>query len=105
MIVTKHNKNTYRKKFEGRKAVDMERFITQYWNSVAAQDEEEIKQYFHEDAVVRWHNTNEQFTVAEFLRANCDYSGSWSGKVERIELIGNSVILLPMFGLKTCLFM
>lgn len=72
--------------------MDTERFITQYWNSVVTQDEEELKQYFHEDAGVRWHNTNEQFTVAEFLRANCDYPGSWRGKVERIELIGNSVI-------------
>lgn len=72
--------------------MDIERFIIQYWNSVVTQDEEEIKKYFHEDASVRWHNTNEQFTVVEFLRANCDYPGRWSGKVERMELIGSSVI-------------
>jgi len=52
----------------------------------------ELKNYFHEDACIRWHNTNEQFNVSEFLRANCDYPGNWYGEVERIEQTGNTVI-------------
>ena len=29
--------------------------------------------YFCEDARIRWHCTNEEFTVGEYIRANCDY--------------------------------
>lgn len=72
--------------------MNIDKFVTQYWNHVAAQDEEELRKYFHEDACVRWHGTNEQFNVEEFLRANCDYPGSWHGKVERIEHYGNIII-------------
>lgn len=32
---------------------------------------------------MNWHNTNEHFTVEEFIRANCAYPGEWDGKVEQ----------------------
>ncbi|WP_331526359.1 nuclear transport factor 2 family protein [Kineothrix sp. MB12-C1] len=70
----------------------MEKLIKQYWNCIVRQDKEELRKYFHEDACIRWHNTNEQFNVEEFIRANCEYPGSWDGAVERIEQIGNTVI-------------
>jgi len=70
----------------------MEQFIKEYWKCVASQNEEELKRYFHEDAIIRWHNTNEQFNVTEFLRANCDYPGNWKGKIERIEQSENNYI-------------
>jgi hypothetical protein len=72
--------------------VDIERYIKQYWNCIASQDEERLRGYFHEDACVQWHNTNEQFNVEEFMRANCDYPGNWDGEVERMEQIGRIVI-------------
>lgn len=72
--------------------MSINQFVIQYWNHIAAQNEEELKKYFHDNACIRWHNTNEQFTVSEFLRANCDYPGSWNGEVERIEQIGNIII-------------
>lgn len=72
--------------------MDINQFATQYWKHIAKQDEKELEKYFHEDAFVRWHNTNEQFRVKEFLRANCEYPGSWCGEVERVEQIGNVVI-------------
>ena len=57
-----------------------------------SQNEMVLKKFFHEDACIRWHNTNEQFNVTEFLRANCEYPGDWSGEVERIEKARNTVI-------------
>lgn len=72
--------------------MEIKRFIERYWDCVAAQDEEELIKYFDKDACIRWHNTNEQFNVAEFMRANCDYPGSWNGEVERIEQFGNTLI-------------
>ncbi|WP_411676896.1 nuclear transport factor 2 family protein [Caproicibacter sp.] len=65
--------------------MDYKKFIVQYWESIATQDEQKLRGYFCRDAYIRWHNTNEQFGVEEFLRANCDYPGNWNGTVERIE--------------------
>jgi len=60
--------------------------------NVSSQNEIELKSYFHVDAFIPGHNTNELFTVSEFIRANCEYPGNWNGEVERIELAGNTVI-------------
>ncbi len=51
-----------------------------------------MRQFFRPDAVIRWHNTNELFTLSEFLRANCEYPGRWNGKVERIEGTGDLIV-------------
>lgn len=58
--------------------------ITDFWNAVLRQDADAIRKSFHPDAWVNWHNTNEHFTVEEFIRANCEYPGQWAGEVERI---------------------
>lgn len=66
--------------------------IENYWRAVLKQDAHAMKGYFRPDACVRWHNTNEQFTVDEFIRANCEYPGKWDGKVERVETKGDTII-------------
>jgi len=65
----------------------MHDWVNQYWDAIACQDAQALRAYFSSDAVVRWHCTNEQFTTEGFIRANCDYPGSWSGAVERVEPI------------------
>lgn len=59
--------------------------IQEFWKAVLDQNEQEIRKYFHEDAYINWHCTNEHFTVDEFIVANCKYPGNWTGKIERIE--------------------
>ena len=66
--------------------------IKEFWSAVLRQDADAIRDYFHLDGWVNWHNTNEHFTVEEFIRANCEYPGEWDGEVEREEQIGNLVI-------------
>ena len=68
--------------------MDIERF----WRDVLAQDRDALQEYFAPDAVVDWHCTNERFTAAEYIRANCDYPGDWEGKIERIERAGETYI-------------
>lgn len=63
-----------------------------FWKAVLDQNAEEIRKYFHQDACVTWHCTNERFTVDEFLVANCEYPGDWEGTVERVERFGDLVI-------------
>ena len=64
-----------------------------FWQDVLSQDRDNLPTWFREDAVIRWHCSNEQFTVAEYIRVNCDYPNDWSGEIERVEETGNTVIL------------
>lgn len=66
--------------------------VKQFWHDVLQQDADAIRAYFHPDAWVNWHNTNEHFTVEEFIRANCEYPGEWDGEVERIIITPDHVI-------------
>ena len=60
--------------------------------SFVAQNEREIRKYFHADAYVNWHCSNEHFTVDEYIIANCEYPGEWDGIVERVEIVNDLII-------------
>ncbi len=62
------------------------------WKGILAQDEQAIRRYFHEDAYVNWHCTNEHFNVDEFIIANGEYPGDWDGEVERVEVLDDLII-------------
>lgn len=66
--------------------------VKEFWNAVLQPDADAIREYFHPTAFVNWHNTNEHFTVEEFVRANCEYPGEWDGKVEQIITIDTHII-------------
>ena len=66
--------------------------IHNFWKEVLLQDKDKIRAFFHEDANINWHCTNENFTVDEFIQANCEYPGEWEGEIERIEKIDNLII-------------
>lgn len=73
-----------------RKVFDME--LKKYWRAVLEQNEDALRAYFHENAYINWHCTNERFNVDEFIKANCEYPGSWDGEVERIEKLNDLFI-------------
>lgn len=58
-----------------------------------SQNRDALSLYFNEDAVIRWHCTNEEFTVGEYIMANCEYPGNWLGEIEHIESVGDTIIL------------
>lgn len=66
--------------------------IQAYWRAALAQDASAMRSFLHPSAVIRWHCTNECFSAGEFIRANCEYPGSWDGQIERMESLGNLVI-------------
>ena len=74
----------------GQKGVHMDIFA--FWKAVLAQDAAALKQFFHEDAYINWHCTNERFTVEEFIVANCEYPGDWDGEIERVEVLNDLYI-------------
>lgn len=49
--------------------------IRAFWDAVLRQDAAAIREFFHPNAWVNWNNTNEHFTLEEFIRANCEYPG------------------------------
>jgi hypothetical protein len=53
--------------------------------AVATQDAGALRKFFADDAVINWHDSNESFTVEEYLRANCEYPGDWKADVIRTE--------------------
>ena len=66
--------------------------LHEFWQATLAQDAGRMRAFFHPDAYVNWHNSNEHFTVEEFIRANCEYPGVWDGAIERIEQAGDLFI-------------
>ena len=68
---------------------EIELLIRALWQAVTEQDEEKLLRFFTPDAQIFWPNTGERFDLAGYLRANCDYPGRWSGKVEKIALDGS----------------
>ena len=67
--------------------------VQAFWRAIISQNAEEMKTFFTEDAVIRWHCTNEQFTAKEYILANCKYPGDWRGEIERVEENGSSIVL------------
>lgn len=67
--------------------------VKAFWDDVISQNAGALPAYFHSDAVVRWRCTNEQFTVKEYVRANCEYPGKWRGKIERVEESCNTTVI------------
>lgn len=72
----------------GRHVMRVEDTIRALWQAVAEQDEEKLSGFFTPDARIIWPNTDERFDLNGYLRANCDYPGRWSGKVEKIASDG-----------------
>ncbi len=68
--------------------------INTLWNDIINQNRDALPSYFRDDAVIRWHCTNEQFTVEEYIKVNCDYPGKWQGEIERIEESDSKIILV-----------
>ena len=66
--------------------------IEAFWKDVLQQNRDTLADWFRQDAVIRWHCTNEQFTVPEFIRANCEYPGEWDGVVEQAEQYGDRLV-------------
>ena len=72
--------------------MDIKETLTALWAAIARQDADAMREYFTPGAVICWHNTDEQFTLEEYLRANCEYPGAWRGRLERAEELQNGAV-------------
>ena len=68
--------------------------VEKFWQDVINQNRSSLSSFFCEDVVIRWHCTNEQFTVSEYIQVNCDYPGKWKGNIERVEKFDSQMIIV-----------
>jgi len=74
---------------------DPQKFIS----AVAKQDAKALQAFFTPEAIIRWHDSNEQFTVAEYIQANCEYPDTWSGEVvHTAKTKGGMIIVSKIFS-------
>lgn len=66
--------------------------IQQYWKAVLSQNKNQLRTFFHPHAVIRWHCTNECFSVENFLTANCEYPEKWDGTFQELHQTGNLIV-------------
>lgn len=67
--------------------------IHRFFKMILSQNAEELRKYFHGKAIIKWHCTNEIFTLDEYIMVNCEYPGNWNGQIEKIEKSEDTVIL------------
>ncbi len=66
--------------------------VNALWHKIGQQTWGELAQYFSEDARIYWRNTNEVFSVDEFLRANSEYPGDWQIRLMKLMESDDTVI-------------
>lgn len=59
--------------------------VSDFFEAIINQQGNRLRSFFKQDATVIWVNTNEEFTVDEYIRANCEYPGEWKGIIEDIQ--------------------
>lgn len=66
---------------------DIRKLAERFFRCVTAQKAEKLRDFFAPEACVRWYCSDEQFTAEEYIRANCEYPGTWKARVERVEML------------------
>ena len=68
-------------------------FAHEFMQNIASKNNERLKNYFAPDAVICWHDSNEQLTVDEFIKANCEFPSVWGVEVERVEHFDKGIVI------------
>lgn len=66
--------------------------VSSLWSDMDAQRWDALAGYFNPDAQILWPNTNERFTVEEYVKANAHYPGRWHIRLKRVEINGHLAI-------------
>lgn len=80
--------------------MDIKNTISALWTDINNQNWNNLPRYFSDNAVINWHNTNESFSVKEFVIANSEYPGDWLINIKRLIEIDNLVISVVKVQLK-----
>jgi len=70
-------------------------------HDVVTQNANALQTHFAPHAIINWHDSNEQLTVPEYIKANCEYPGNWQGKVLRTEKTSDGVFIVTKIWSET----
>ena len=60
-----------------------------FLDAVLTQDATALAQFFAPNATIKWEDSYEEFSVPEYIRANCEYPGQWQGERKILSTIAN----------------
>ncbi|MDB1144729.1 MAG: hypothetical protein KGV48_000120 [Alcaligenaceae bacterium] len=66
--------------------------IKAYWDAIVKQDDSQIRPFFSQEASIHWHNTDEHFSVDEFIKVNCTYPGQWDYEIKHSKQLDHLLI-------------
>ncbi|MFZ2538720.1 MAG: nuclear transport factor 2 family protein [Oscillospiraceae bacterium] len=72
--------------------MENKKLVMAFWNDMGSQKWNSLYSYFEQNAIINWNNTNESFTVNEFVIANSEYPGNWIITIKRLECIESLVV-------------
>ena len=67
--------------------------IEQFYKDMTAKKDSELRAYFNPSAIICWHDSNEQFTLDEYIKVNCAFPSSWTATIERVEQYAKGLIV------------
>ncbi len=78
----------------------IKKIVLDLWGDLNRQNWDNLSSYFSETATINWHDSNERFSVDEFVFANSHYPGNWQINIEKLISIENIVISVVKVSLK-----
>jgi len=75
--------------------MDTKTFFTNYWEAQVKKDKEAFLGYFHADAVIYLHDSNDVLKPEHYLTD--DFGGDWHTTVDRIDKLENGQIVTTTF--------
>jgi hypothetical protein len=73
--------------------------VRSFWKDINEQKWDALTKYFAPKAVIKWPNTDEEFTAEDFIRANREYPGKWDIDVIRIDNTESVIITVALVKL------
>jgi hypothetical protein len=74
--------------------------VTEFWNSMDNHDWETLRGFFHQNAKIAWPNTDEIFSVDEYIRINRMYPGLWQLRLEDVQMTERNIISIVLITSK-----
>lgn len=71
-----------------------EELCRRFLKAVLSQEPTELRKLFQKNAMIEWPCTNEQFSLEEYIRANCEYPGQWDGKIVSVIPSAEQTVLI-----------
>jgi len=77
-------------------AFDYKQAVESFWKDMNHHEWERLQSYFHTDAKISWPNTDEIFTVEDYLRVNRLYPGQWKLTLEDVQMTERNIVSIVL---------